>query len=430
MRGRHARESNSNIIILAVLLIAVIGVTAYFYLDKTTVSMEIAAIDSTKYADTVYEKGNQHEARGVPLSKVATEDLSDNVYKTPLGFSIVSYSNKWKGEKLVEIYNELLNNVHGEEITYVSEIDVFPGSSEIDSNIAGTQSSKQENFSVFFDLPSLVPNSFKYSVKPNVSVIELYNMDRFESATQAARTISHEYGHHFTVFYFLKDNEDPLDSEYYDLRDLGSAGHDVVFTDWNTYIENHEWEIHELAAEDYVQLMGSPNAKQTREYLDIYDLIKTGKDDYNPKINDRVYNLVPQENIYLPTADDVSGLRDYYYSFIGKTNEYSPLEPVDFNLKRTKRSSYGYVYYDITWTKTSVDKDALYTLVCCNTDGEPIWPVRTIHGNQTAVARVGKMSNNYVYWTDRITEEDRIFKLYLLLPDGRIQASKPFYVNF
>lgn len=426
-----------NIIFLAVFLIAAVIGAVYFYVDQTTIGMEIAAIDSTEYARSEYDKGVQHEAKGVPLSAGATEELSDNVYKTPLGFSIVSYSNKWTGEKLVEIYNELLNNAHGEEITYVSEIDVYPAGSDLDSKdtrILGTQSSKQEYFPVFFDLPSLVPNTLKYSIKPNVSVIELFNMDKYDSAAQAARTIAHEYGHHFTEYYFLKDSEDPLESEYYDLRDLSDAGHDVVFDDWDTYIENHQWEIHELAAEDYVQLMGSPNAKQTQEYMDRYDLLRAGEDDYDPVINDRVYNAFPQENIYLPTADEVPGLGDYYYSFIDDENSPASLEPADFKLKITKRSKNGYRYYDITWTKTSVDKNALYTLVCCNTDGAPIWPVKTVYGNEEPIAKVGTPSikrDMYIYyWPDNIPKEDRIFVLYLLLPDGRIQASKPFPYNF
>lgn len=417
-------------------MVAAFICAVYFYLDKTSAGMEIAAIDSTKYTDSIYEKDEQHEAIGVPLTAGAVEELSDSVYKTPLGFSIVSYSNKWKGKKLVEIYDELLKNVHGKEITYVSEIDVYPGGSELDSNdtqIAGTQSSKQEYYPVFFDFPSIVPSTFKYSVKPKVSVIELYNMDEYDNASQAARTIAHEYGHHFTDYYFLKDNETALKSEYYNLRKLEDTGHEVVFDNWEDYMANYEWDIHELAAEDYVQLMGSPNAHKTAQYKDIKAISKLKN--YQVEHNGNLINLLTQNNIYLPLADQVTGLRDYYYSFIGLKNEYKPLDSIDFRLNKQKLSSKS---YKITWKKTSIDKNSLYTLICYNSKGEIFWPVKTIRGNEEPSAIIGEVTVRKDYaehytlttYTDHILDDDRIFRLYLILPDGRMQASEPFYVDF
>ena len=82
----------------------------------------------------------------------------------------------------------------------------------------------------------------------------------------------------------------------------------------------------------------------------------------------------------------------------------------------------------------NTDPGALYTLVCYDTDGELYYPVRTVYGNEEPIARVGTPANkkgNWIYWwPDGVTDEDRVFKLYLLLPDGRMLASEPFNVEF
>jgi hypothetical protein len=400
-------------------------------------SNEIAAIDTAEYSDMKADKGAQYEAKGIALSAEVSEELGDNIYQTPMGFSIVSHSDKWTGEKLVDIYNELQSNKHGDEMMYVGEVDVYPGASDMDTGntvVPGTQSSKQENYPVFFDLPALVPNSLKYAINPRVSVIKLYNMDKYDSAAQAAKTIAHEYGHHYTMYYFLKNDEAAVASEYYKLRDLGNIGHEVIFKDWNSYMENYDWDIYEIAAEDYVELMGSPNARITENYKDIYDILLVGNDNYKVAADDRTVNLFPQKNIFIPLADDINGLRDYYYSFIGLDNSLPQLEPANFDLAMKKRTKNGYTYYDITWSKTSTDKNALYTLVCYDTKGNVYWPVKTVYGDGEPTAMVGTASvirGDYIYsMSDNVPKEDRIFKLYLLLPDGRMQASEPFNADF
>ena len=46
---------------------------------------------------------------------VSAEILYDS-YKGPLGIEIKSYTSNWRGDKLKDIYTELLNNTYGEEI--------------------------------------------------------------------------------------------------------------------------------------------------------------------------------------------------------------------------------------------------------------------------------------------------------------------------
>ena len=209
--------------VLVVLLIFVAAAAAYILIDKNIAARTMADIDGADYANRVltFEKIGNVERAGYALDQRQEETLGTYEYVTPLGFSIVSQSEKWTGEKLVKVYDELLNNKHGDEIMYISKIVIYPGPSDIgltDSNVAGTHSQERSEYRVFFDLPALVPSSMEYKIKSSLSVIELYNMDAYDDISQAARTISHEYGHHYTMFYFLQDDAAAAASDYYTLR--------------------------------------------------------------------------------------------------------------------------------------------------------------------------------------------------------------------
>ena len=435
--SRDVKNSRLLIIITPLIILAIAAAT-YFFIDKTISENQIRSIESAVYVPTTSEKGEQSGAPGLPVS-VQTEQEQDPdgyIYQTPLGFPIVSYSDKWAGDKLKDIYNELLNNIHGDEIMYLSKIVVYPGESEIDSggSVAGTHTVQLKDSSVFFNLPALFPSSLHYSIRSTLSMIELYNMDDYDTVEQAARTIAHEYGHHYTMHYFMSNDTEAKESGYYSLRNISAYGHEVFFDDQETYYQNHEWSIYEIAAEDYVQMMGSPNAKVARKYKDIYDVLLSGDDSYYPQVDETTVNVFPQENVYIPLADEMTGLRAYFYSFIGKEDTDEPLQQIDFGLKMTKRSNNGYTYYDITFNKTSTDEDALYTLMCYDSDGNPFIPVKTIYGDEEPVAKVGTVSRLkgtvLTTCTNEITNEDRYFKIYLLLPDGRMQSSSLYFADF
>lgn len=434
-RDDYKHKNNVLLTILFILLICVAAGAVYFYMNKNSVQEELAAIDKTDFSAgrVVSEKGEKNEAPGIAFSAQTQEALSNDVYLTPLGFPIISNSDKWKGDKLVEIYNELLNNVHGREMKYISKVIIYPGGSEQGTDeieVAGTHTTKLESYSVFFDVPAIVPESLSYKMRSTLSVIELYNMDEFDNIKQAAKTIAHEYGHHFTIFYFMQDDRAAFESEYYDIRNLDEYEQAGIFENVNEYYANHEWSIYEIAAEDYVQLLGSQTAKQPKEYLDIQDLLQQKYDEYYINFDETTVNVLPQENIHIPLADEVNGLRDYFYSFIDAENDLERLAAVDFNLSIEKHNK----YYNINWIKTSTHKDSLYTLVCYDLDENLFRPVKTINGDEPAVATVGKVTHetttSITTWSLNITDENRYFRLFLLLPDGRMQSSELFFVEF
>ncbi len=437
----YRRQSRSVIKrVLFALIILTVAAIAYLIIDRNIAIRTMASLVESDYSEKtisfIQDSTVQHA--GYALNERQEETLGTYEYVTPLGFSIVSQSEKWTGEKLVEIYDELLKNKHGDEIMYVSKIMIYPGPSDLgltDSNVAGTHSQQQSVYRVFFDIPSILPQTMEYSFKSNLSVIELYNMDEYDDISEAAQTISHEYGHHYTMFYFLQSDDEAKLSEYYLLRGFGSYDKPVFFSTVDEYYANHEWSIYEIAAEDYMQLMGSDTGKRTEEYLDVYDLAtEYAGDTYSRKYDDGILNVYPQENIYIPLADEIGGLREYFYSFIGLSDDLTPLEPAVFNLSMEKKTSPGSSYYEITWDRTSTDPNALYTLVCYNMDGTLHIAIRTVAGNETPVARVGKYmvytDGHYEGFESDVTKEDRYFRLYLILPDGRMQSSELFYADF
>lgn len=438
-RSAFDKKKNHVAILFGILLIVTIGVGVYLFFVQSWARSEIDALVNADYTNVYVEKGESDDMFGLPLSQKSEYSSAIDIFHTPLGFPIVSFSQEWTGDKLEEIYDELIANKHGKEISSVSEVLVYAGESAQDSggNVAGTHVTSEKTYSLFFDLPGLVPETLEYNIDSTQSTIELYNMDKYDSAQQVARTISHEYGHHYTMYYFMQDDESTKNSEYYHIRGIGNFDHDVFFEIESEYYENHMWSIYEIAAEDYVQLMGSPTAKQQIEYLDIYEALDyyyKNKENYTVYADASVSNVYPQENIYIPLADEVNGLREYYLSFIGETSELDDLVHPNFNISMTQHDSYGYDYYEITWDKTTDDPDALYTLVCYSSNGDIFLPVRTVYGDEKPIARIGtavKLSGITISTSsDKITDEDRFFKLYVTWPDGRMQSSEVFYADF
>lgn len=428
------------VIALIVLLALALGAGVYYYVRSSNAAKGMSDIDTEDYTVKMLsvKSENVPEPVGISITQVSEELLSDDIYVTPIGFPIISYSEKWQGSRLVEIYDELMSNTHGDEINYISKVVVKPGLSAMgtaDSVIAGTHSTTQKRYMIFFDVPLLVSSSMEYAISSKQSVIELFGMDEYDTIAQAAKTISHEYGHHFTIFYFLQSDEIARESQYYQLRNIDDFTHPIFYSNQSDYLRNHQWSIYELAAEDYVQLLGSKNAKQVKFYMDIYDALRSsdGKD-YFASADQTTSNVFPQENFLVPLAEQVDGLRDYYCSFIDVQNKLPPLETVDFDIRMEKRNSYGNTYYDITWDNVYSGKDVLYTLVCFDKDYNIFSPIKTLYGNEKPIAKVGSVSrvsgDTLTTYTNTVTDEDRYFRLHVVLPDGRIIASQFFFADF
>ena len=356
------------------------------------------------------------------------------IYQTPEGIQMISYSSKWNTDKLQRLYDELKLNKHGEEFSLLKEVVIYPDSTEY---AAGDQSTMLKKVTLDFKLPALASNSslnfFLY-----MGSIRLYNGDQYTRIQDMAHVLSHEYGHHFTFYHFFK-NDIINNSEYETIRNFGDS---EIYYNWNNsshYMENHHWYLIEIAADDYVQLMGSPLTKNVSRYTDVKQNLTTT---YAPP-QWRSYNGTIQGNLLLPFADEVKGLKEYYYSFITEKLESKiiPLK-IDFDLKITKKYSehqsqsgpLTFERYEISWDDVYKDQDAIYTLVCSDEDGSNMIPIKTVYPNQATNATIGTVSyedDSMIYWRyDEIDQGTKIFVVTVLLPDYTLYKSQPLTYAF
>jgi len=266
------------------------AVTIYMFMQRPILEQKIVAKQTSKektdhYLATTHREltTNDNALKMLAQPKPVDADIKYS-YKASEYLEIISYSKKWDVAKLKQLHEELLKNKHGQEIDYLYQIIVFgkPGVNQIASN----EYIKRE-FKHNVRFPSL-PDDWGISYELVLSVMRLYNGDAKTTIKDFAGSMSHEYGHHFTYYYFFYD-EGLRGTEYEKIRKLPQ---ELVRYDWShgelDYRYNHAWYIVEIAAEDYVQIMGSPLAKKTRV----------------------------QENDSIPLAREVEGLKEFFLKFI------------------------------------------------------------------------------------------------------------------
>jgi hypothetical protein len=158
--------------------------------------------------------------------------------------------------------------------------------------------------------------------------------------------------------------------------------------DPDTYV--HAWDITEIAAEDYVQLFGSPLAKSSTDYKDVSERVKENISDYYSLNNS--YNLLPQENLNLPLASEVDGLYNYWLNLAGyvatqPSLAYKPvpyisnIENVYFNNNKK---------YTLKWNEIPDNKSYEYTVIMYPKDMAyfPI-PIKTVKTGEEMLANIG-----------------------------------------
>ena len=356
-------------------------------------------------------------------------------YLSPEGIQFFSMSQAWDQEKLEELYQELLRNKHGEELYSLRSVLVYPQPEDFAA--ATHQSLVRENV-LYLDFPAL-PENFSFSFQCTEGVITLYDGDRNTTPASMASNLSHEYGHHFTFYHmFGEEEEEQLQSRYAQLRDLAPGQALVDRTDLAGYQENHQWYLVEMAAEDYVMLMGSPNAMAVGEYRDVRDYLEGQQTEETQLLR----NAMPQENMMLPVAWEVEGLADYFYSFVSEPPP-DPLPQKDFTLSITENKK-GYdlvtgyqefTSYQLKWDKV-YGEDATYTLISYQPEdyNNSFYPIKTVSPGEEAGAWIGcvtqEESYSISYLDDELARGTRTFQVTALLPDGRVAVSQPLVYTF
>lgn len=362
------------------------------------------------------------------------EEEAGYEFLSPEGILFLSDSDYWDEDRLEELYEELLRNRHGDELNTLDRVMVHAKDNDL---AAATHPDMIEHYPFRLHYP-LFSDLDICSFTRSAGKINLYGGDKKTTVESMAADLSHEYGHHFTMSYLFTEwgAEADLEGAYAKLRNLDPEEISANASSPKLYRKLHSRILMEIAAEDYVVLMGSPNAmKQIGDYTDIRDQIQ-GK-----KGEGRILrNAAPQENMFLPFATQVPGLADYFYGFIGeKAPEYPDAKEIQLKFERHTGgfrliSGYpNYVSYEVTWNKALGD-DAVYTLVCMDPETEQILPLATVQPGEEAVAEIGTISfstRSLVTWySDGLNQGTKRFLVVVTLPDGRVAVTEPVEQSF
>lgn len=406
--------------------------------ERQTAISELDAHIETLSPDTFVNAAAQKDF-DIYMNWGPASEWDDALYfiTAPEGFALRSYSQYWDEANLQRLYEELIRNKHGEEMNCLNEVTVYPEENEY---ALASHLGEIGVVRLTPHFPAL--QKFSVSFERYTGVINLYGGDTVHTVEGMAKSLSHEYGHHFVSYYMFNDLKDPdADVErYIRIRGLPEDKTLNRNDDGEQYLDMHHWFVGEIAAEDYVLLMGSPMTRQVVDYYDVQDLLH-GAQQTNMSAAAGGMNLYPQENLMIPLAPDVEGLKEYFYSFIDETPAAAPETP-SFNLQ-VEQGMVGYqledgykafVHYEIRWDKPYTQAGAVYTLLCYDAENYGIIPIKTVRDGEDALAYIGTAVADYgdhiEYCEDHLDSGTKTFHVSVVLPDGTVALSEPLTYTF
>ncbi|GAW31272.1 S-layer homology domain-containing protein [Carboxydocella sp. JDF658] len=296
------------------------------------------------------------------------------IYTAPDGKEIVSLSSAWSDPgKLQALYYELKNNVHGKEWDYLGGVVIYPDY-PLGRGVGGLY------------VPELGWDSRGQRYVTPKRPIFLFGGDEQTELADVAKTMAHEYGHHFTVYYFWTKYGVTFDNywrtPWYDIRQ--------GIRDPRVNNGSHAWDPAEIAADDYAQLFGSPQARQFTKFTSQFGYFSSSS-----------YNLSPQENLALPLAAQVPGLEAYWRQLAGlpaATNQ--PPKPPQLALTGSGQDERGH-YLTFSWSQAVDDRypaSLEYTLVYHGPNDTLAAPVAYTFGdNREARFYLGRETGSYYF---------------------------------
>ena len=216
-------------------------------------------------------------------------------YRGPSGVRIASYSTVWATQaQLKEIYDELLRNLHGEELSLLDAVELHPEPGEASQG--------------YWDGSWITWPSTGPVMQPGRRIV-LYDMDKRSSVREIAPALSHEYGHHFT-YYYLGKREGVLFDDAWAQTEWAKRRGLLDYPEADS--GPHRWNPAEVAADDYVLLFGSPMA---------HEVAYAGVSTYYPSDGTTVWYPAArlQENWALPLPTERTGLRQYWLDAMGSS---------------------------------------------------------------------------------------------------------------
>ncbi len=344
-------------------------------------------------------------------------------YNSPLGVKFVSFSSRWGTQaKLEQVYQEFTKNLISSEVGLLNAVYLYPDTPD---GVAG------------FYRPSITVDSrgnYKYGQD---NYIEIFDVNSYNELSDIAKVLSHEYGHHFTMYYLVsKENKyfsDWKDTGYARVRKLTNFPKIKYYENMYGAYE-HRWDVTEIAAEDYLQLFGSPLAKKSVSYIDVKDRLINNVTDYRYTSN--TFNLIPQENLDIPLATEVSGLREYWLGLAGMSQPKVtfPDRP-KIVLSEEKKLLNKYNSYKIDWNEIGDGKSYEYTLVLYP-EGDNSFPVpiKTVKSGEGMSAYIGSYVLNQPGGGARVIMENftgkYLLRLFIKDSNNFMFSSSEYRIDF
>ncbi|MBN2879948.1 MAG: hypothetical protein JXN65_10030 [Clostridia bacterium] len=359
------------------------------------------------------------------------------------GIYFLSVTPYWDEQELQALAEELYQNKHGDEINYLDKVIVYGTS---DGVTAGSHSRSIYGYEVPVSFYGFIPENLTFDCLYEKSTINIYGVSDETKIEDLAIVLSHEYGHHFTYHNFgLSGSAADRNTEYYKLR--FDKDYDVILDReyYEDYLENHKWYLSEIAAEDYVYLMGSENTFKVQKFYDNADkatLYNAGKIVFLTLINydyKLCKNGMPHENVSIPLPYETEGLADYFYSFVD--DEYSvviPDQPIG-TLNLTGTPNGARTQHIFTWDQPFTSHDVAYTVIGYDMDDNVVIMLKTTRGDEKAVAGIGVFGG----WMNPFTIPDKDlhaftyepgkkmkFRVSVSFPDGLVLLSDPIIITY
>jgi hypothetical protein len=240
---------------------------------------------------------------------------------------IISYHSQWKSSsKLQKVWQELMRNTHYGELKYLKKINIRPGIRA--SNYVGRYYTK---------------NGKRYYF--TTSEINYYPDRDGGDNLSLAKTLAHEYGHHYTMYYLWIKEGIQLDTDSWKKSKYAKT-RGLVNNSQVSENAEHKWKPAEIAAEDYFQLLGSINGRKA--------VNTNGLTSWNTDM----YNIRPQENMGLTLAAQVSNLYSYLLGLAGQktTNKNMPPKAPTLSFDEVWEDNIGRLNFRLKWTKSGDDK--------------------------------------------------------------------------
>lgn len=344
------------------------------------------------------------------------------VFDTPKGVKIISYVDKWSNHsQLEEIYNDFSKNFMSDEIDYLKAIYIYPDTPE---GVAGLYHP---------NIQPLLDGGYEYTKD---SYIEIFNASSYNNVSEISRVLTHEYGHHFTTYHLVtgenKYFSEWRESEFSKYRNLRNNSKVKYFSQSNDKYE-HRWDVMEIAAEDYVQLFGSPLAKKSEDFLDLKDRADRGIMEYT--YTSGIFNLLPQENLDIILATEANGLREYWLKLAGYNLKKNliPKKP-QLKLLEEKVLYKKYKQLVISWDDIPDNREYEYTLVMYK-PGEnsfPI-PIKTAKTGESLKAYMGCYIKELSSGDLRILMDNYsgkyLVRLFIKNKDGFLYSTPEYEIN-